>query len=84
MKVLADALLNKLGKGVIFLANVSNDKIVFVCKQNDKYNAGNLVKLAAMETGGNGGGKPDIAQAGGKDVSKLDSALAKVKEALND
>ena len=82
LKQLADALLNKLGKGVVFLANVTGDKIVFVCKQNDKYNAGNLVKLAAVITGGNGGGKPDIAQAGGKDVSKLDEALEAVKKEL--
>ena len=82
LKQLADALLNKLGKGVVFLANVTGDKIVFVCKQNDKYNAGMLVKLAAQITGGNGGGKPDIAQAGGKDVSKLDEALSAVKKEL--
>ena len=83
LKQLADALLNKLGKGVVFLANVCGDKIVFVCKQNDKYNAGNLVKIAAVITGGNGGGKPDIAQAGGKDVSKLEEAILAVKKELN-
>jgi alanyl-tRNA synthetase len=83
LKQLADALLNKLGKGLVFLANVTGDKIVFVCKQNDKYNAGNLVKLAAVITGGNGGGKPDIAQAGGKDVSKLEEAINAVKKELN-
>lgn len=82
LKQVADALLNKIGKGVVFLANLSSEKIVFVCKQNDKYNAGDLVKLAAQITGGNGGGKADIAQAGGKDVSKLDEALNKVKEVL--
>ena len=82
LKQLADALLNKLGKGVVFLANVTGDKIVFVCKQNDKYNAGSLVKIAAVITGGNGGGKPDIAQAGGKDVSKLEEALEAVKKEL--
>ena len=73
----------KLGKGVVFLANVVDGKIVFVCKQNDKFNAGSLVKLAAVITGGNGGGKPDIAQAGGKDVTKLDEALLAVKKELN-
>ena len=83
LKQLADALLNKLGKGVVFLANVVDGKIVFVCKQNDKFNAGSLVKLAAVITGGNGGGKPDIAQAGGKDVTKLDEALLAVKKELN-
>ena len=46
------------------------------------YNAGILVKIAAVITGGNGGGKPDIAQAGGKDVNKLDEALEAVKKEL--
>jgi alanyl-tRNA synthetase len=82
LKQLADALLNKMGKGVVFLANVSNGKVVFVCKQNSTYNAGALVKLAAVITGGNGGGKPDIAQAGGKDVSKLEEAILAVKKEL--
>ena len=83
LKQVADALLNKLGKGVVFLANVSGGKIVFVCKQNSTYNAGALVKLAAVITGGNGGGKPDIAQAGGKDVTKLDEAIAAVKKEVS-
>ena len=38
--------------------------------------------MAAVITGGNGGGKPDIAQAGGKDISKLDEALEAVKKEL--
>jgi len=79
LKQLADALLNKLGKGIVFLANVSDGKVVFVCKQNDKYNAGALVKVAAVICGGNGGGKPDIAQAGGKDSSKVDEAIEAIK-----
>jgi len=83
LKELADALLNKLGKGVVFIANVTDGKIVFVCKQNDRFNAGMLVKEAAIITGGNGGGKPDIAQAGGKDVTKVDEALNKVLELIN-
>ena len=83
LKELADALLNKLGKGVIFLANTTGEKIVFVCKQNVGFNAGELVKLAAMATGGNGGGKMDVAQAGGKDLSKLDEALSLIKEKVN-
>ena len=83
LKQIADALLNKMGKGVVFLANVSGGKIVFVCKQNSTYNAGSLVKLAAVITGGNGGGKPDIAQAGGKDISKLEEAIAAVKKEVS-
>ena len=44
--------------------------------------AGKLVSLAASVTGGKGGGRPDNAQAGGKDVAKVDEALAAVKAAL--
>ena len=81
LKSLADALLNKIGTGLVFIANVvNNESLVFVCKQNIGLNAGTLVKEAAVLTGGNGGGRPDIAQAGGKDVSKLDLALNRIKE----
>lgn len=45
-----------------------------------KVSAGNIVKAAAMVTGGNGGGRPDFAQAGGKDPSKIEEAFKKAKE----
>ncbi|WP_181376657.1 DHHA1 domain-containing protein, partial [Paenibacillus agaridevorans] len=45
------------------------------------YHAGKIIKEAAIVCGGNGGGRPDMAQAGGKDVSKLDEAL-KIAEEL--
>ena len=83
LKQLADALLNKMGSGVVFLASVIDSKILFVCKNNINLHAGNLVKMAAVATGGNGGGRPDMANAGGKDISKLDSALDLVKGELN-
>ncbi len=53
---------------------------MFVCKNKiDSLHAGKLVKEAAMVTGGNGGGRGDFAQAGGKDATKVDEALAKAK-----
>lgn len=82
LKQIVDALLNKLTSGVVFLASVLDGKIIFVCKNNIGLNAGKLVKEAAIITGGNGGGKPDMAQAGGKDIARLDEALQKVKELL--
>ncbi len=45
-------------------------------------NAGALVKEAAIITSGNGGGRSDFAQAGGKDVTKISEALAKIKERI--
>ncbi len=80
LKPLADRLLEKLGKGFIFIANVSNDKVTFIAKSNIDVHAGNIAKAAAVITGGNGGGRPDMAQAGGKDISKVDEALNKVRE----
>lgn len=71
---------------VVFFASVNpeSSKIVFVCgagkdavKKGIK--AGVLVKVAANLCGGNGGGKPDLASAGGKDASKLDEAFDEVK-----
>ena len=82
-KDLADRLSDKLGQSVIVLAIVS-DKVVFVVKSKVKeVNAGQIAKMAAMITLGNGGGRPDFAQAGGKDVTKVDEALQTVKEELN-
>ena len=82
IKDLADRLSDKVGNCVIFFALVT-DKVIFVCKNKvGALNAGSLVKEAAIITSGNGGGRPDFAQAGGKDVTKVDLALAKIKEIL--
>ena len=82
LKQLADALLNKMGSGVVFLASIIDNKLLFVCKNNIGLNSGNLVKQAAIATGGNGGGRPDMATAGGKDISKVDIALDIVKKEI--
>ena len=80
LKPLADRLLEKLGKGFVFIANVSSNKVTFIAKSNIDVHAGNIAKAAAIITGGNGGGRPDMAQAGGKDITKVDDALEKVRE----
>lgn len=82
IKALADALLNKMGKGLVFIASINDDKVVFVCKNNIGAHAGKLVKEAAMITGGNGGGRPDMASAGGKDITKVSEALNVVRGLL--
>jgi alanyl-tRNA synthetase len=48
------------------------------------YHAGNMVKALAQIMGGGGGGRPDMAQAGGRDVSKLDEALAQVERLVGE
>ena len=76
LKDLVDRLSDHLGESVILFGNVQNGKIIFVCKNKiAKLNAGAIVKLAATTTLGGGGGRPDFAQAGGRDVTKLDEAL---------
>ena len=81
LKDIIDKVSAELGKCVIFFADViNNEKIIFVAKSKENAaNCGMLVKNAAIITGGNGGGRPDFAQAGGKDVSKLDEALQTIK-----
>lgn len=81
LKDLVDNLTANIEKMLVFIANKMDGKIVFVCKaKNVPFNAGQLVKEAAIITGGNGGGRPDFAQAGGRDISKLDEALTTIKE----
>ena len=75
VKQIADNLQNKYPDCLIFIMSVATDKLLFVAKANKEINnkgimCGNLVKQAALLCGGNGGGRPDFAQAGGKDVSK--------------
>ena len=90
----ADMGLDKLdGSGVVLVgAAMGDDKVNFVCKVSKDVvgkgvKAGNIVKAAAQVAGGNGGGRPDMAQAGGKEPAKLMDALKAageaVKEALN-
>jgi alanyl-tRNA synthetase len=80
LKQLADENLANEDIDFIFLASVLEDKIIFVAKSDLKdLNAGQIVKKAAQICGGNGGGRPDFAQAGGKDVTKVDEAIDYVK-----
>ncbi|PKH46974.1 alanine--tRNA ligase [Dehalococcoides mccartyi] len=79
----ADFLRDKLGSGVIVLGTVTEDKPFFLCMVTPDliakgYHAGNIVKLSQI-AGGGGGGKPNMAQGGGRDKSKLDEALQAVK-----
>jgi len=74
-----DKLRDKLGSGVLALGSVKDDKvslIVMVTKDlTDRFHAGKIIKEMAPILGGTGGGKPDLAQSGGKDPAKLDAAL---------
>ncbi len=81
----AEMLKDKLGSGIVLLASVSQDKVSlvsFVSKDliERGLHAGNIVGTAAKIAGGGGGGRPDMAQAGARDKSKLDEALTAARE----
>ncbi len=86
LRDLADRLAAKLN-GVVVLAGESDSKVLWAVKASKDAvergaHAGNLVRELAKITGGGGGGRPDFAQAGGKDTSKIDAALAQAPQIL--
>ena len=87
LKEVADNLRDKLVSGVVVLANVAEDKLNLVATATkdavDKgVHCGNIVKSIAQVAGGKGGGRPNMAQAGAPDVSKVDEALNYASEVL--
>jgi len=84
---LADGLANRLKSGIVVLGAPADGKIIFVSKVTPDlvqrgFHAGNLLREIAKVAGGGGGGRADFAQAGGRDASKLDEALARAKELI--
>ena len=88
LRSLGDSLKEKLENGVIVLASAQGaDKVNIIVMVTDDAvkngaNAGNIIKNIAPLVGGGGGGRPNLAQAGGKNPSGIDEALAKAKECL--
>ena len=87
LKEVADNLRDKLVSGVVVLANTTDDKLNLVATATkdavDKgVHCGNIVKSIAQIAGGKGGGRPNMAQAGAPDVSKVDEALNHASEVL--
>jgi len=85
LRELGEALRDRLGSGVIVLGAVVAERpqllaMVTPDLLGQGYHAGNLVKALAAIIGGGGGGRPDFAQAGGKDASKLGEALSRAPE----
>lgn len=84
LRTMADQYRDHLHSGVVVLAGVAaDDKIALVAMRTadagaQKIHAGQLIKALAERVGGKGGGRPDMAQAGGKDVAQLDAALKEV------
>ena len=87
LRDLGDQLKEKLGEGVIVLASAAGGKVSLVAMATDEAvkkgaHAGNLIKGIAGLVGGGGGGRPNMAQAGGKNPDGIDAAIAKVSEVL--
>lgn len=83
-----DQVKNKLGTAVLVFATVDAGKVTLIAGVTkditDKIQAGELVNFVAKQVGGKGGGRPDMAQAGGNDPAKLDLALASVANWVRD
>jgi alanyl-tRNA synthetase len=81
LRNLADQLKDKIKSGIVVLGGTAGTKamLIVVVTQDltDRYHAGNIIKEIAAEVGGRGGGRPDMAQAGGSQPENLDKALAK-------
>ncbi|ORT52159.1 alanyl-tRNA synthetase [Vibrio sp. qd031] len=88
LKTMVDDIKNQVGTGVILLANISDEKISLVAgvtkDLTGKVKAGDLVNFVAKQVGGKGGGRPDLAQAGGTDIAALPQAIEQVKAWLEE
>jgi alanyl-tRNA synthetase len=81
-----DKLRDKLQSGIILLGSKTREKAMLLClvtkDLTDRYDAGKIVKEIAPVVGGSGGGRPDMAQAGGTKPENLDQAIAKLAEKI--
>ena len=87
LRDLGDQLRAKLGEGVILLASDTDGKVSLVAMATDAAmaagaHAGNLIRAAAQKVGGGGGGRPNMAQAGGKNPAGIADALKEAAAAL--
>lgn len=87
LRDLGDQLKEKLGEGVVLLASVTDGKVSLMATATDQAmkagaHAGNLIKAIASIVGGGGGGRPNMAQAGGKNPTGIDEAIQKALEAV--
>ncbi|VFS57312.1 Alanine--tRNA ligase [Leminorella grimontii] len=83
LRTMVDDIKNQMGSGVIVLATVHDDKVSLIAGVTkdlvDRLKAGELIAPVAQMVGGKGGGRPDMAQAGGTDCNALPAALASVE-----
>jgi alanyl-tRNA synthetase len=86
LRDIADQLREKLGSGVVVLASAGDASVNLVAsvtkELTKRYHAGNIIRELAGMVGGGGGGRPDFAQAGGKEPAKIDAALKRAEEII--
>ena len=86
LRGLLDRFKDKLRSGVMVLGSVSDGKVMLIAGVTPdltmRFHAGNLIKQVSAVVGGSGGGRPDMAQAGGTQPENLDAALAKALEMI--
>ena len=86
LREIADQLQEKLGSGVVVLASAGDANVNLVAsvtkELTNRYHAGNIMRELAGMVGGGGGGRPDFAQAGGKEPAKIDAALKRAEELI--
>ncbi len=86
LRDLADQFRDKIQSGIVVLGAKTEAKALLIAMVTkdllDRYHAGNIIKAVAAEVGGKGGGRPDMAQAGGPDVDNLEKAIEKVFEVV--
>ncbi|MFT6920868.1 MAG: alanyl-tRNA synthetase, partial [Cognaticolwellia sp.] len=88
LRGMVDDLKNKMGSGIILLATTSDDKVSLIAGVTKdlvgQVKSGELVNIAAQEVGGKGGGRPDMAQAGGSQPENIEAALKTAQSWLKD
>ena len=88
LRDIADQLQEKLGSGIVVLASAGESNVNLVASVSPdltrRYHAGNIIKELARMVGGGGGGRPDFAQAGGKEPAKIDAALKRAEELIRE
>jgi alanyl-tRNA synthetase len=89
LRTLVDNLRNKLGSGVVVLGSAQEDgKVALIAgvtrDLTDRLSAGKIIGPLAQKVGGSGGGRPDMAEAGGKDISALNATLASAPDVVRE
>ncbi|HWP24153.1 MAG TPA: alanine--tRNA ligase [Candidatus Binatia bacterium] len=86
LRDIADQLRERMGSGIVVLASVGDDNVNLVASVSKeltkRFHAGHIIKELAAVVGGGGGGRPDFAQAGGKDPAKVEAALKRAEEII--